>query len=261
MPDADIGRFSGQENMRQSHFDSSLFISSLCSHRLLAPALISWIFIATTPTFLEAGKIPYTKEQLQQLSSVIVTGTVVAIEHRLIAESNGSLTRRWKATVRPDKVEKGTVPPGNLFFSYLTSGGGSVMVMCGPAQDPAPEIGDRVRAHAETVAMFEDQNVYPMLAPNGWEITDSSGRTGVAATSRDDENLSLLDVVRAITTGDRQRLLDHANKRNMPLSKPMKLLLSPFGVPALILIPIISIGLMVLIWKRLGKPRSDSSPE
>jgi hypothetical protein len=47
----------------------------------------------------------------------------------------------------------------------------------------------------------------------------------------------------------------------MPLSMPMKLLLSPFGVPALILIPIISIGLMVLMWKRLGKPRSDISPE
>ncbi len=247
--------------MRQLQFDSSHFISSLCIHRLLAPVLISWIFIATTPTFLEAGKIPYTKEQLQQLSSVIVTGTVVAIEHRLIAESNGSLTRRWKATVRPDKVEKGTVPPGKLFFSYLTSGGGSVMVLCGPAQDPTPEIGDRVRAHTETGVMFEGQNVYPMLAPNGWEIIDSSGRTGVAATSRDDENLTVLDVVRAITTGDRQRLLEYASKRNMPLSMPMKLLLSPFGLPVLILTPVIVIGLIVLIWKRRARSRSDISPQ
>ncbi|MDE0961403.1 MAG: hypothetical protein OSB09_11560, partial [Planctomycetota bacterium] len=87
-----------------------------------------------------------------------------------------------------------------------------------------------------------------------------SGRTGVAATSRDDENLTLLDVVRAITTGERQRLLEYASEHNMPLSMPMKLLLSSFGLPALILIPIISIGLMVLIWKRLGKPRSNPSP-
>lgn len=227
-----------------------------------------WIALFTLPLLLLqpllAGIAPYSPEQLKSLSTVIATGTVVALEHRLIADNNGVLTRRWKATARPDKVEKATVPPGNLFFSYLTSGGGSVMVMCGPAQDPTPEIGDRVRAHAATGVMFEGQNVYPMLAPNGWELIDTSGRTGVAATSRDDENLTLLDVVRAITTGDRQRLLDHANKRNMPLSMPMKLLLSPFGVPALILIPIISIGisigLMVLIWKRLGKPRSNPSP-
>ena len=247
--------------MRQFQFDSSLFISSLSIHRLLAPVLISWIFIATTPAFLEAGKIPYTKEQLQQLSSVIVTGTVVAIEHRLIAESQNSLSRRWKATVRPDKVEKGTVSPGNLFFSYLTSGGGSVMVMCGPAQDPTPEIGDRVRAHAETGVMFEGQNVYPMLAPNGWELIDSSGRTGVAATNRDDENLTLLDVVRAITTGERLRLLEYASEHNMPLSMPMKLLLGPIGLPILILTPIIFVGLVVLIWKRRARSRSDASPQ
>ena len=96
------------------------------------------------PQPLLAGKVPYSPEQLRSLSTVIATGTVVAMEHRLIADNNGVLTRRWRATVRPDKVEKGTVPPGNLFFSYLTSGGGSIMVMCGPAQDPAPEIGDRV---------------------------------------------------------------------------------------------------------------------
>jgi hypothetical protein len=255
---ADIGRFSGQENMRPFHFDSSLLISSLFSHRLLAPVLISWIFIATTPAFLEAGKIPYTKEQLQQLSSVIVIGTVVAIEHRLIAESNNSQSRRWKATVQPDKVEKGTVPPGDLFFSFLTNEEGPV---CGPAQDPTPEIGDRVRAHAETGVMFEGQSVYPMLAPNGWEIIDSSGRTGVAATSRDDENLTFLDVVRAITTGDRERLLEYASEHNVPLSMPMKLLLSPFGLPVLILTPVIVIGLILLIWKRRRRSRSDPSPQ
>ena len=245
--------------MRQFQFDSSLFISSLSIHRLLAPVLISWIFIATTPTFLEAGKIPYTKEQLQQLSSVIVTGTVVAIEHRLIAESKSSLSRRWKATVRPDKVEKGTVPPGKLFFSFLIDEGGQLR--CGPAQDPTPEIGDRVRAHAETGVMFESQNVYPMLAPNGWEIIDSSGRTGVAATSRDDENLTVLDVVRAITTGERLRLLEYASEHNMPLSMPMKLLLSSFGLPVLIMTPVIVIGLIVLIWKRRARSRSDPSPQ
>jgi hypothetical protein len=259
MPTADIGRFSRQENMRQFQFDSSLFISSLGSHRLLAPVLISWIFMATTPAFLEAGKIPYTKEQLQQLSSVIVTGTVVAIEHRLIAESNNSQSRRWKTTVQPDKVEKGTVPPGDLFFSFLTNEEGPVW--CGPAQDPTPEIGDRVRAHAETGVMFEGQSVYPMLAPNGWEIIDSSGRTGVAATSRDDENLTLLDVVRAITTGERQRLLEYASEYNVPLSMPMKLLLSPFGLPVLIMTPVIVIGLIVLIWKRRRRSRSDPSPQ
>jgi hypothetical protein len=259
MPAADIGRFSGQENMRPFHFDSSLLISSLFLHRLLAPVLISWIFMATTPAFVEAGKIPYTKEQLQQLSSVIVTGTVVAIEHRLIAESKYSLTRRWKATVRPDKVEKGTVPPGDLFFSFLTDEGGQLL--CGPAQDPTPEIGDRVRAHAETGVMFESQSVYPMLAPNGWEIIDSSGRTGVAATSRDDENLTFLDVVRAITTGERQRLLEYAREHNVPLSMPMKLLLSPFGLPILIMTPVIVIGLIVLIWKRRARSRSDISPQ
>jgi hypothetical protein len=224
-----------------------------------------WIALFTLlllqPQPLLAGIAPYSPEQLKSLSTVIATGTVVAIEHRLIADNNGVLTRRWKATVRPDKVEKGTVPPGNLFFSYLTSGGGSVMVMCGPAQDPAPEIGDRVRAHAETVAMFENQNVYPMLAPNGWEITDSSGRTGEAATSRDDENLTFLDVVRAITTGERQRLLEYASEYNVPLSMPMKLLLSPFGLPVLILTPIIVIGLIVLIWKRRRRSRSDPSPQ
>ena len=205
------------------------------------------------PQPLLAGKVPYSPEQLRSLSTVIATGTVVAMEHRLIADNNGVLTRRWRATVRPDKVEKGTVPPGNLFFSYLTSGGGSIMVMCGPAQDPAPEIGDRVRAHAESMVMFEDQNVYPMLAPNGWEITDSSGRTGVAATSRDDENLPLFEVVRAITTGERQRLLEYASKHNMPLSMPMKLLLSPFGLAVLILMPIISMSLVVWVWKRRGR--------
>jgi hypothetical protein len=256
---ADIRRFSRQEKMRQFQFDSSLFISSLSIHRLLAPVLISWIFIATTPAFLEAGKIPYTKEQLQQLSSVIVTGTVVAIEHRLIAESQNSLSRRWTATVRPDKVEKGTVPPGDLFFSFLHDEGDPSR--CGPAQDPTPEIGDRVRAHAETGVMFEGQNVYPMLAPNGWELIDSSGRTGVAATNRDDENLTLLDVVRAITTGERLRLLEYASEHNMPLSMPMKLLLGPIGLPILILTPIIFVGLVVLIWKRRARSRSDASPQ
>ena len=135
------------------------------------------------------------------------------------------------------------------------------MVLCGPAQDPTPEIGDRVRVHAETVAMFEGQSIHPVLAPNGWEITDSSGRTGVAATSRDDENLTILDVVRAITTGQRQRLLEYASEHNMPLSMPMKLLLSPFGLPVLILTPIIVIGLIVLIWKRRARSRSDISPQ
>lgn len=227
---------------------------------LTTPLLIFLILIAPTPSHIEAGKIPYSQEQLQQLSNVIVTGTVVALEHRLIAESNGSLTRHWKATVRPDKIEKGTVPPGELFFSYLTSGGGSVMVLCGPAQNPTPEIGDRVRAHAETVAMFEKQSVYPLLAPNGWEIVDSSGRTGVAATSRDDENVTLLDVVKAIATGRRQPLLEYANDHNMPLSMPMKILLSPFGLPMLILMAVIVIGGLVLIWKRRAGARIDPSP-
>jgi hypothetical protein len=118
-----------------------------------------------------------------------------------------------------------------------------------------------VRAHAATGVMFEGQNVYPMLAPNGWELIDSSGRTGVAATNRDDENLTLLDVVRAITTGERLRLLEYASEHNMPLSMPMKLLLGPIGLPILILTPIIFVGLVVLIWKRRARSRSDASPQ
>jgi hypothetical protein len=118
-----------------------------------------------------------------------------------------------------------------------------------------------VRAHAETGVMFEGQSVYPMLAPNGWEIIDSSGRTGEAATSRDDENLTFLDVVRAITTGERQILLEYASEHNMPLSMPMKLLLSSFGLPVLILTPVIVIGLIVLIWKKRARSRSDPSPQ
>jgi hypothetical protein len=83
----------------------------------------------------------------------------------------------------------------------------------------------------------------------------------VAATSRDDENLTFLDVVRAITTGERQRLLEYASEHNVPLSMPMKLLLSPFGLPILIMTPVIVIGLIVLIWKRRARSRSDISPQ
>lgn len=159
--------------------------SEKSQHRTGFLTLLMLLIIASPADHLLAGKVPYSAEQLKKLSAVIATGTVTAIEHRTIAESSGALTIRWTATFRPDKVEKGTVTPGDLKMSYLTSGGGPVMVMCGPAQYPLPAIGDRCRAHAEASVLFENAQVFPMLAPNGWEILDESGRTGEQPTNLD----------------------------------------------------------------------------
>ncbi|MGE4619780.1 MAG: hypothetical protein AAEJ04_08245 [Planctomycetota bacterium] len=152
--------------------------SEKSQYRTSILTLLALLVLAAPANPLLAGKAPYSPEQLKTLSAVIATGTIIAIEHRTIAESSGALTIRWSATLRPDKIEKGTVPSGDLKMSYLTSGDGPVMVMCGPAQYPVPAIGDRVRAHAELKVAFEQQEVFPLLAPNGWEILDTSGQTG-----------------------------------------------------------------------------------
>ena len=159
--------------------------SEKSQHRTGFLTLLTLLIIASPADHLLAGKVPYSAEQLKKLSAVIATGTVTAIEHRTIAESSGALTIRCTATLRPDKFEKGTTSPGDLKMSYLTSGDGPVMVLCGPAQYPIPAIGDRCRAHAEADVLFENEQVFPMLAPNGWEILDSSGRTGEQPTNLD----------------------------------------------------------------------------
>ena len=154
-------------------------------NRTVIPMLLAALLLAPPVEHLLAGKVPYSPEQLKKLSVVIVTGTVTAIEHRTIAESSGALTIRWTATLRADQVEKGTVAPGDLKMSYLTSGDGPVMVLCGPAQYPIPAIGDRCRAYVEAKVPFENEEVFPLLAPNGWEILDTAGRTGEEPTNLD----------------------------------------------------------------------------
>ena len=154
------------------------------SLRQMATLVLLSVVVLVGPTeVLHAGKLPYSPEQLQKLSSVIVTGTVIAIEHRTIAESVNVFTIRWTATLASDTVEKGSVAAGNLKLSYITSGGGQVL--CGPAQDPVPQIGDRCRAHLEPQVTFEETELFPLLAPNGWEILDTAGRTGEKPTNLD----------------------------------------------------------------------------
>ncbi len=196
---------------------------------------------------LLAGKVPYSQEQLKTLSKVIVTGKIVAIEYETVAESSGSLTDRWTATMRPDAILKGTIPDGDLKLSYLTSGGGSVLVLCGPDQNPVPQIGDRCRAHLEEMTIFEGEQLFPVMAPNGWAILDQSGRTGESPSYRVDESVTLIELIVIISRGDQQAYLEQAAKKGIYLSVPARILLSDYGV-AVLLLPVVIVMTILALW-------------
>ena len=146
----------------------------------LCIALIALAVSWATPV-IEASKMPYSEEALITSSEFIVVGQVLSMEKELMASGGNSGVYLWQVRISVSDVEKGLLDQSEITTTFNTSDG-STMVLCGPSQYPIPAVGNTVKAHLEAATMMnKGQQVYPALAPNGYQIlaAETSGKDEV----------------------------------------------------------------------------------
>ncbi|NCF56225.1 MAG: hypothetical protein GWP41_08200 [Planctomycetia bacterium] len=139
-------------------------------------ALGSFMLALLCHSAVLAGIAPLSAETLRKVSDVIATGEITAMTREYVGGSGESYQYLWRVTMNVDQFEKGndsTNPlPNPIRISFVTSDG-SDFVLCGPAQNPIPKIGNICRAYLEKGSLFKDEMLFPALAPNGFEIIDN----------------------------------------------------------------------------------------
>lgn len=136
----------------------------------------SFMLILLCHSAVLADKAPMSPETLRKVSDVIATGEITEMTREYVGGSGENYQYLWRVTMNVDQFEKGNDPtnplPNPMRISFVTSDG-SDLVLCGPAQNPIPKIGNICRAYLEKGSRFKDELLFPALAPNGFEIINN----------------------------------------------------------------------------------------
>jgi hypothetical protein len=108
----------------------------------------------------------WSEEQLEKMSSHVVTGTVARV-YSFEQEDEQQVVQHWSIEIRVDKVEKGDARAGKVTW---LRGWKLVKLkqpdMCGGSGITPPTAGQRIRVHAHEAA----DGALDVVSPNGWEL-------------------------------------------------------------------------------------------
>jgi hypothetical protein len=144
---------------------------------LLGSFVVVGALLLTVPSLSHAMQPWWSEEQLQKMSTHVLTGTVVRVysfKEEKDYEGNEEIIQRWAIELAVDKVEKGAGPSAGKVawlrgrdscWKPRPDGGPPPEGGCGIAP---PTAGQRIRVHAKEAR--DSDGGLDVLTPNGWSV-------------------------------------------------------------------------------------------